>query len=442
MSSNEKTTERSPSAYSGNKDIIQTLVDCIFDCVVLFGKVSTPFFKWLMDGWINTDGNKFNNIEKHSDKFFINSNIKIGDEIPVLISKSEEENYYSFIYDLPLGMCIVDFERQADRIATFFDCNKNDLRFMANGNKVIIRIMKPQVAFVYDPDKYKNNDFTCPLGLNTDMELTCINLFDSNNYGSYSAGGAGSGKTRTIRLITAHLVYNVAPEDLEIVINDYKGIDFIEFKYCKHVIKYITGSVATIKMLKEQEEEMERRYKIFASLDKCNSIWTAREKGYRIPFRLLIIEEASAFSENKEYQARMKNISERGRAAGIIPISILQFPNKDNLPSNIKSNCSVKFGHRVDSELRSEVLAGKDSGLEKLRGYGHNKLFSPEHPNGEEYQEFDLTDETVEQIVNANLKESTEEEPIEVYETIGVKKKIETNSNKKQTKKNKNKAKK
>lgn len=435
MSSNEKTTERSPSAYSGNSDVLQTLIDCIFDCAVLFGKISIPMFRWLMDGWINTEKNKFDNIEKDSDKFFINSNIKIGDEIPMLVGKSEEENYYSFIYDLPLGMCIVDFERQADRIATFFDCNKNDLRFMANGNKVIIRIMKPQIAFVYDPDKYRNNDFTCPLGFNTDMELTCINLFDSNNYGSYSAGGAGSGKTRTIRLITAHLVYNISPEDLEIVINDYKGIDFIDFKDCKHIVRYVTGSENTIKVLKEQEEEMERRYKLFASLDKCNNIWTARRKGCNIPFRLLIIEEASAFSENKEYQAKMKNISERGRAAGIIPVSILQFPNAQNLPSNIKSNCSVKFGHRVDSDLRSEVLAGKDSGLEKLRGYGHNKLFYPERPEGEEYQEFDLTDEAVEQIVNANLKEITEEEPIEICQTIGIKKKIETNAKKKSNKK-------
>ena len=68
----------------------------------------------------------------------------------------------------------------------------------------------------------------------------------------------------------------------------------------------------------------------------------------------------------------------------------------------IKNNFSVKLGHRVDSELRSEIIAGKDSGLEKLKGYGNNKVFFPEHPEGIEYQEFDITKEIIKEIVNNN----------------------------------------
>lgn len=417
MKDTERRAERNHSSYSANNNIMQTLVDCLFDCGFLFVKVSTPFFKWLMDGWINSEEKTLNHIEKNSDKFFINSNLKINEEIPKLINKSEEENYYSYMYELPLGMCIVDFEKQIDRIATFFDCDKNDLRFIAYGNKVIIRIMKPRTTFVYNPDKYKNNDFICPLGFDNDMSLTTINIFDSNNYGAYSSGGAGSGKTRTVRLIVAHLINNVSPRDLEIAINDYKGIDFIKFKNCKQIVKFITGSENTIKMLKEHEEEMKRRYELLASYG-CDDIWTAREKGYSMPFRLLVIEEASAFSDNKEYKAAMKNLTERGRAAGIIPLLVIQFPNADNLPSVIKSNISVKLGHKVDSELRSEVIAGKNSGLEKLRGHGHNKVFSPDFFEGVEYQEFDLTDEIIEKIVKDNQKKD-----INKNQCLGIKKK-------------------
>ena len=33
--------------YSGNTNIIQTLVDCSIDTVLLISKASIPFFKWL-----------------------------------------------------------------------------------------------------------------------------------------------------------------------------------------------------------------------------------------------------------------------------------------------------------------------------------------------------------------------------------------------------------
>lgn len=437
---NDINNNKTNNNYGSNNDnLIGTLVESFVDVGGLLVDLSfaavEKTFNWFLSPWIEEGKEKkeedelkirsFSSVKTNSDTFFTNANIRIGFEIPKLINNGEEENYYYFVYELPIGMSVADITNHDDRLATFFNCKKESLRFIAGGSKLIIRIMKPMSSVLYDPIKHKTNNFICPLGFSNDMELVTIDLFDSNNYGSYSAGGAGSGKTRTIRLIIAHLINNVSPKDLEIAINDHKGVDFIEFEECEHVITFITGTENTVKMLQEQEAEMERRYELLASYNKSKNIWKARERGYQMPFRLLVIEEASAFSDDKEYQKAMKNLHERGRAAGIIPISVIQFPNKDNLPSSIKSNCSVKFGHRVDHELRSEVVAGKGSGLEKLRGRGHNKLFSPDYGEGIEYQEFDLTDEMAEKIGNDNKKKKD----IKFKEIVGKNKSKKENTN-------------
>ena len=394
--------------YSGNTNIIQTLVDCSIDTVLLISKASIPFFKWLFDGWIEFDNTKEEpkvDVERDSNKFFENAGLTINNEFPKLTSRIDSDNYYSYTYRLPIGMCIVDFETKIDRFAAFYNCDKDDLRFISRGSDIEVQVMKPIDSIIYKPDIFRRNDFKVPLGYDKYLNIVLLDLFDSNNFGAYSAGAAGSGKTRTVRLIIAHLINSVSPKDLEIVIADYKGIDLSIFKKAKHVISYITGYNDTVKTLQDQIKEMKRRYDFLSQLDEekdCNTIWEARENGYNIPFRLLVIEEASAYADNKEYQAAMKNLAERGRAAGIIPLVVVQLPNKDNLPSTIKNNFSVKLGHRVDSELRSEIIAGKDSGLEKLKGYGNNKVFFPEYPEGIEYQEFDITKEIIKEIVNNN----------------------------------------
>ena len=50
--------------------------------------------------------------------------------------------------------------------------------------------------------------------------------------------------------------------------------------------------------------------------------------------------------------------------------------------------------------IRSEIVAGPDSGLEKLKGNGHAKLF----PGDIEFQGYYISKEVVNEIVSNNLK--------------------------------------
>ena len=73
------------------------------------------------------------------------------------------------------------------------------------------------------------------------------------------------------------------------------------------------------------------------------------------------------------------------------------------MPNTIKCNINTTIGLKTKDEIRSEIIAGKDSGLEKLKGNGHSKLFNGDH-DGTEYQGLYIDKETMKDIINNNSK--------------------------------------
>ena len=73
------------------------------------------------------------------------------------------------------------------------------------------------------------------------------------------------------------------------------------------------------------------------------------------------------------------------------------------MPNTIKCNINTTIGLKTKDAIRSEIIAGKDSGLEKLKGNGHSKLFNGDH-DGTEYQGLYIDKETMKEIINNNLQ--------------------------------------
>lgn len=80
---------------------------------------------------------------------------------------------------------------------------------------------------------------------------------------------------------------------------------------------------------------------------------------------------------DKELQKYMiHNIYElvrRARAAGIHVIPATQRPDKDAIPSSIKSQLPLKFGFKTNSKINSNVILD-DGDCSKLRGNGHGLM--------------------------------------------------------------------
>ena len=150
---------------------------------------------------------------------------------------------------------------------------------------------------------------------------------------------------------------------------------------------------------------MNRRYALLNKYD-CDDIGEYRSKVGKLPYRFIVIEELSSYKTdsegkvNREFYSLLEDLAARGRGSGQILILTTQLPSKDILPNFIKNNINTTIGLMCKDAIRSEIVAGPDSGLEKLKGNGHAKLF----PSDTEFQGYYISKEVASEIVSNNLK--------------------------------------
>lgn len=389
-------TEINKGYYSGNSNIAQTLIDCAFDSISMVGKLASPFVSWLFDGWTKEKKLDF-------DDLFRTTKLCKGDMIPLLINEGKNDNYDYYTFYVPNGIVKSDFEKRIEQFSYFFHTEERNIRFVNNNYNVEVRILKPRDKFEYSPEEYKRKDFKIPIGYDFDGNLLLIDFLVSRNFGCYIAGSSGGGKSCSLRLFLTHLMNNMTPRDLEMAVVNTKMVDLRSLKNSVYTIMYQKGTEGINELMDAQLQEMNRRYDILEKED-MDDIWEYRKNKGDMPFRLIVVEEISAYEKDKDYQQAMQQIASMGRAAGIIPILVTQLPNRDILPSTIKCNINTVVGHKTIDAVRSEIIAGMNSGLENLSGDGHNKIFNCDL-KGVEYQSLYVTKETLKYVVNKRNKE-------------------------------------
>lgn len=207
-----------------------------------------------------------------------------------------------------------------------------------------------------------------------------------------------------LRVILSHLVNSKSKRDVEFSIINTKRVDLKDFKNAKHTVNYMTGIDGVEDFLENEVDEMERRYKILEKYD-CDDLTEFREKEYKIPYRLIVVEEISSYKGNKAYQRFIEILASQGRGAGMLLLLITQLPSHEIMPNTIKCNINTTLGLKTKDSIRSEIIAGSDSGLENLKGNGHAKIFDG-YNDGEEIQGLFISKEAMKDIIAANSKQN------------------------------------
>ena len=326
------------------------------------------------------------------------------DEYPKLMRIRKEEYFNVYIFSTPVGITISDFKNKAEKIAFFLGTSEDNLRFEIKENyEIAIKVMTKVPNAIYDPMEMKRKDFKIPLGYSlNNNKMVYWDLISSYNTHCYIAGSSGGGKSITLRLILTHLINCKSKRDIEFSIINTKRVDLKDFQYAKHTKHYMTGIEGVEGFLLNEIDEMERRYKILEKND-CDDLTEYREKIGKIPYRLIVVEEISSYKGNKEYQRAIELIASQGRGAGMILLLVTQLPSHEIMPNTIKCNINTTIGLKTKDAIRSEIIAGKDSGLEKLRGNGHSKIFNGDY-DGAEYQGLYIDKQTMKEIINNNCK--------------------------------------
>lgn len=194
------------------------------------------------------------------------------------------------------------------------------------------------------------------------------------------AGSSGSGKSVFLGSLIISLIYKYSPEELRLILIDPKKTEFVLYNGLPHLMinEIITDVNKTIQSLNWAIGEMNRRYGLFekmslagtyvVNLDQYNA---QAEKAERLPKIVIIIDELAdlMLAAKKEIEARVQNLTQKARAAGIHLIVATQRPSTDVITGVIKSNLPTRIAFGVATDVDSRVILDQ-TGAQKLLGKG------------------------------------------------------------------------
>ena len=377
---------------SNEPNLLTPIVDATFDVVSLLCK--TIF---------NAMG------KKHYDfnALFRNMGFKNKDGKYVTFVGKEQAKYFEiFKFSIPIGMSVKDFKEKADIFAQFLEVSEDRLRFEGSGSRVNVKVITEKLqSRNYDIDKTRR-DFKIVLGMDLNTLKDVIWDFTKSKYAHcYIASSSGGGKSYMLRLILAQMINGYPPCDIQLLLQNTKYVDLGIFKEARNTVVYNEGTDGIIEMLEDEVKLMKKRYALLAK-HNCDDIGEYRQKVTKMPYRIIVIEELSSYATdedgkpNKQFYKLLEDIAARGRASGQLLILTTQLPSAEILPNRIKNNINTTIGLKCKDAIRSEIVAGPGSELEKLQGNGHAKLF----PNNQEFQSDLVTKEMVLEIVDKYKK--------------------------------------
>lgn len=325
-----------------------------------------------------------------------------SEEYPKLITYKKLENITTYLFKVPVGVSLKDFEDKLEKIAFFIGEDTENLRLTRKGYNIELKILTSKPKAVYDPGEYKMKKFKIPIGIELDtLKIRYWDLADPANAHSYVAGTSRCGKSTLIRLIITQLIQR-SIADVQLSLINIKRVDLNEFKDCKNTLHYTEEDDEASDILLENIKEMKRRYIVFNEYKGIKDIWRYRDKVSKMPIRMIVIEEIAGFEKDNEFHANLRLLAQQGAGAGIFLLLATQLPNKDVLPNLTKQNINTVFGGKCKDSIRSDIII-EDGELNKLKGKGHMKVFDCDD-YGTEIQVLWIDDDIVESIAQQNIK--------------------------------------
>lgn len=193
------------------------------------------------------------------------------------------------------------------------------------------------------------------------------------------AGQTGSGKSVAINAFLASLLYRNSPSELKMILVDPKRVELSLYNGIPHLLAPVIVDVdKVLSALKWAMSEMERRYKLFASVGVRNIEGYNEMAGFTsLPYLIIFIDEMAdvMMFAPVEVEDAITRLAQMARATGIHLILSTQRPSVDVLTGLIKANIPCRIAFSVTSMIDSRVIIDTP-GAEKLLGRG-DMLYVP-----------------------------------------------------------------
>jgi DNA segregation ATPase FtsK/SpoIIIE, S-DNA-T family len=220
------------------------------------------------------------------------------------------------------------------------------------------------------------------------------------------AGTTGSGKSVGINAMILSLLFKATPEQVRLIMVDPKMLELSIYDGIPHLLTpVVTDMKEAASALRWCVEEMERRYRLMASLGVRNlagfntKIEEAKAAGdpltdplwkptdsmdmqapvlQSLPYVVVVIDELADMMMvvGKKVEQLIARIAQKARAAGIHLILATQRPSVDVLTGLIKSNIPTRISFQVSSKIDSRTILDQQ-GAEQLLGHGDMLFLAP-----------------------------------------------------------------
>lgn len=220
------------------------------------------------------------------------------------------------------------------------------------------------------------------------------------------AGTTGSGKSVGINAMILSLLFKSTPEQVRLIMVDPKMLELSVYDGIPHLLTpVVTDMKEAASALRWCVEEMERRYRLMASLGVrnlagfntkvseaqangeplTNPLWKPADSMdltapllTTLPYVVVVIDELADMMMvvGKKVEQLIARIAQKARASGIHLILATQRPSVDVLTGLIKSNIPTRISFQVSSKIDSRTILDQQ-GAEQLLGNGDMLFLAP-----------------------------------------------------------------
>lgn len=281
-------------------------------------------------------------------------------------------NYKDNVLRLDIaGICGVDtVEAQKDYLKSYF--RVKDIEFTDNLNgKIDLKLI--------DNSKFEKNYEIVPQKdheVLTGYKDYTPNLINMNRFPNMLIGGdVGTGKSRFLMVLLSNLIANCPDVDLYFMqIRKSDLILFKDCKQCKYIARDLTKARNLLKHINDLCIERDQIIEQYTVSDGILNIedYNRHFKNNKMKYIYLVLEEFSFFMPNgadskeekqlkREILGYIRQIVNSSRSVGVFTITSLQKPTKDSIPTDIKSQLSVRVAFKLLDKENSIVILGNSS---------------------------------------------------------------------------------
>ena len=278
-------------------------------------------------------------------------------------------NYKDNVIRLDIaGICGVDtVESQKDFLKSYF--RVKDIEFTDNLNGKIDLKLIDNSKFEKNFEIVPQKDYEVLTGYK-DYKPMLVNM---NRFPNLLIGGdTGSGKSRFLMVLLSNLIANCPDVDLYFMqIRKSDLILFKDCKQCKYIARDLTKARNLLKHINDLCIERDAIIEQYTVSDGILNIedYNRHFKNNKMKYIYLVLEEFSFFMPNgadskEEKQLKrqilgyIRQIVNSSRSVGVFTITSLQKPTKDSIPTDIKSQLSVRVAFKLLDKENSIVILG------------------------------------------------------------------------------------